>query len=622
VIPAVNDYLRTILTDRFGPVAYNPRVGINPYELNTALPDLLKDFLNRLRTAQTLMFLILGGLVTVAGGVIALAVQLLAERMRASLALARARGASLGQILGAGVGAVTLAVAPPVLAGYVLAFLVPGPVTPAVHLGPALIALFALAFAAGRLAVNHRKPLNEHRDDVVARRPSARRTTLELLIVVLALGGAYLLRARGLTTEVLQQGADPYLMLVPAALTVAAALITLRCYPYPLRLIVWFAARARPAVPFVGLTLAARAKSITALPVLILLPALAVSVYGAVVGGALDSTQRVAAWQATGAAARVEREAELPADAIEKVRQVPGVRTIVPADKGTAQIGFGGKTATVLAVDLDAYRRILADSPLSAPRPAPDMGAPGIPALVSPDLANQTTFDIGWHVRMKLIQKGVITGGLPGVSFTENSLIVVPYDASKRAGARTYTNMLLIGGDGIDGAKLRAATGNRRDILVSTFGESLKRVTETPLSSTIKSSFVIVTIALAVYALFTVIIALVIGAADRARALSYLRTLGLSERQATGLTVLEIAPLIVLTACAGLLLGLVLPFALGPAIDLSVYAGDLSVSDYRLSGTTPILLAGGLAAVSVLGALAHAMIGGRRSLGSILRVGD
>jgi putative ABC transport system permease protein len=318
----------------------------------------------------------------------------------------------------------------------------------------------------------------------------------------------------------------------------------------------------------------------------------------------------------------VERAAELPADVIERIRHVPGVRSIVQADKGTAQIGFGGKTATVLAVDLDAYRRIVSGTPLSVPRPAPDMGAPAIPALVSPDLAHLKTFEIGWHVRMKITQRGLITGGLPGVSFTENDLIVMPYDASKRAGSRTYTNLLLIEGDGIDGAKLRAAAGNRPDILVSTFDESLDQVTGTPLTTTIKSSFLIVTIALAVYALLTVIIALVVGAADRARALSYLRTLGLSERQAAHLTVLEITPLIVLTACAGLLLGLALPSALGPGLDLSVYAGNLAVRAYELSLTTPVLLAVGLAAVAMAGAFLHAVIGRRRSLGSILRVGE
>ncbi|MDH2425108.1 FtsX-like permease family protein [Sphaerisporangium sp. TRM90804] len=624
VIAEVGDYQRFLSQESAKRVTSSGQIGaFVPFELHTGLADLLRDFMKRLGTAQALMALIIGGLAVVAIGVIALTVQLMTERLRPALGLARARGASLAQVAGAGTGVVALAVVPAAVVGYALSYLVPGPVTPVVHLGPLLLSAVAVAYAAVRLAFSHRKPLNQRREDVVARRPSPRRVVVELLAVVLALGGAYLLRTRGLTTEDnAAQGADPFLMLVPAALTVAAALITLRCYPFPLRLVVRLAARARPAVPFVGLTLAARARSVTALPVLILLPALAVSVYGAVVGDALDATQHRAAWQATGAAARVDSAAELSPEAVERVRRVPGVRGVVPADKGTVQLGLGGSTATVVAVDLDAYRRILAGTPLQAPPPAPAPDPSAIPVLVSPDLAHLSTFEIGWHVRMNLTKAGTITGGLPGVSFTTENLIVVPYDASKRAGARLYTTLLLIQGDGIDPAQLRAAVGDRRDILVSTVEQSLGKVTATPLTATITGSFLVATIALGVYALLTVVIALVVGAAERARALSYLRTLGLSERQAANLTVLEITPLVVLTACAGLVLGLVLPSALGPSVDLSVYAGDLAVRDYEPGVTTPVLLAAGLAAVAVAGAFLHAVIGRRRSLGSILRVGE
>ncbi|MBB6475081.1 FtsX-like permease family protein [Sphaerisporangium rubeum] len=599
--------------------------GFSVWELGTALDEVLNDYLRQLATAQALAYLATGGLAVVAAGVLALAAQLLTERMAGALALARARGASLRQVVLTGTGTVALACAPAALIGYALSYLVPGPVTSIVHLGPLFIVAVALVFAATRVALAHRRPLNERRADVAARRPSPRRLMLELVVVVLALAGAYLLRNRGLTTDVRGGSApagDPFLMLVPVALTVAVALIVLRCYPYPLRLVVWLAARARPAVPFVGMTLAARARAVTALPVLILLPALAVSVYGAVVGGTLDATQRLAAWQATGAAGRVESAAELPAGVVAAVREVPGVRTVLPADKGTAQIGLGGRSATVVAIDLDAYRRLVAGTPLTVPA-APAGGPAGtIPALVSPDLANLSEFEIGWHVRMKLSKRGVVADGLPGIGFTTHSLIIVPFDASERAGSREYTSMLLLGGEDIDAGRLRAATGNVPPIHVATFGESLGRITGTPLTGTITTAFQVVTVALAVYALLTVIIALVTGAADRVRALSFLRTLGLSERQAAALTVLEVTPLIFLTACAGLALGLALPAALGPGLDLGVYAGGIAVRAYEIDPGTPVLLAAGLTAVAVGGAFLHAAIGRRRSLGSILRVGD
>ncbi|MFC7592251.1 hypothetical protein ACFQYP_57405 [Nonomuraea antimicrobica] len=189
---------------------------------------------------RTIVYLVLGGLLAVALGVIALGVRLLTDRMRHTLTLARARGGSLWQVAGAGAALTVLAVWPAALAGYALSYLVPGPVLPIVHLGPAVVAVAAVVFAVTRVVLAHRTPLHEHRDDVVAVRPSARRVTVEALVVVLAPVGAYLLRARG-TAGSAQQ--DPFLLLIPVALALAAALITLRCYPYPLRLLVRLAAR-------------------------------------------------------------------------------------------------------------------------------------------------------------------------------------------------------------------------------------------------------------------------------------------------------------------------------------------------------------------------------------------
>ncbi|MFI0420527.1 FtsX-like permease family protein [Spongiactinospora sp. 9N601] len=119
---------------------------------------------------------------------------------------------------------------------------------------------------------------------------------------------------------------------------------------------------------------------------------------------------------------------------------------------------------------------------------------------------------------------------------------------------------------------------------------------------------------------FLIFVPVALTGADRGTALSCLRTLGLSERQARGLTVLEIAPMIVLTAAAGLLLGLVLPAVLGPGIDLSAYAGDADVSGYPIDLRASALLAAGVAAVA--GAYAHAAVARRRSLGAALRIGD
>ncbi|MEU8248479.1 FtsX-like permease family protein [Nonomuraea sp. NPDC048916] len=578
--------------------------------LETGLPELLTGFLAAMATARTVMFLVLGGLLVVALGVIVLAVQLLVERMDHALALARARGGSLRQVAGAGAALVALVVGPAALAGYALSYLVPGPVLWIVHAGPALVVVTAAGFAAARLALTHRAPLHERRDDVVFARPSARRITLEVLVVVLALAGAYLLRSRSLTAR--GAGDDPFLLFVPIALTVAAALITIRCYPYPLRLLVRLAARRRPAVPFLGLTRAARARSGSVLPVLILLPALGVSVFASVISGGITDTQRLAAWQNAGAPIRLTSAVELPADAVERVRRVPGVELVVPAQTSQVQLGYGGERAEAVAVDLEGWRRVLSGAPISVPALP---GTPsGVTALVSPDLRGRGTLDVGWQARIQVTEGGVIAS-VPGF-FSRGPFLVLPFEVNRRPSV----NALLIKGDADPAAVLRAS-GSPRATVATQAGE-LTAIESGPLTTTVRDVLLVTTIALAAYALVAVVVTLVIGAAERARALSFLRTLGLSDRQAQRLTVLEVLPMILITALVGLALGLGLPAALGPGVDLSSYAGGVSVGHFDPDLVTPALLAAGLATAAVLGAYVHTAISRRRALGATLRVGE
>ncbi|MGW3344735.1 FtsX-like permease family protein [Nonomuraea rubra] len=574
----------------------------SPYRVETALAKLLGDFLAALSTAQTVMYLVLGGLLAVALGVIVLAVQLLADKLDHTLTLARARGGSLPQVAGTAAALTGLAVAPAALLGYALSFLVPGPVLPIVHAGPAIVVVVAVGFAAVRLALVHRTPLHGSRDDVATARPSAKRITLEVLVVVLALAGAYLLRARGLSAS---GGQDPFLLVVPIALTAAAALITLRCYPYPLRLFVRLASRGRAAVPFLGLTRAARARSGSLLPVLILLPALGVSVFAAVVSDGISTTQRTASWQQVGAPIRVTAESEIPAAVIERVRRLAGVERVVLAQTGRVQVGYGAERAEAIAVDVAQWRQILGDAPVGLP-PLSDG------ALVSPELRGRGTFEIGWQSRVKLATRGVIES-VPGF-YTQGKFLVVPIGVQ----VRPAVNTLLIQGD----AALSELSRLVPSAIVTSQESALRAIQDDPLTSTVRWTLVVVTIALAAYALIAVVLSLVIGAAERARAVSFLRTLGLSERQAQRLTVLEILPMILVTALVGLGLGLGLPAALGPGVDLSSYAGDLPVGGYSLDLFLPSALTAGLAAVAVLGAYAHTAISRRRSLGAVLRVGD
>ncbi|MEV0828957.1 FtsX-like permease family protein [Nonomuraea rubra] len=578
--------------------------GATSYRLVTGLPQLLAGFLAVLSSAQTVMYLVLGGLFAVGLGVIVLGVRLLTDRMERTLALARARGASLRQVVSAGAVLTALTVGPAALAGYALSFLLPGPVLPVVHLGPAAVAVVAVAFAAARLALAHRTPLREQRADLVAARPSARRVTVEALVVVLALAGAYLLRVRGPSGTAQQ---DPFLLLIPVALTVAAALITLRCYPYPLRLLVRLAARGRAAVPFLGLTRAARERSAGALPVLILLPALSLSVFATVVHDGISTTQRLASWQKVGAPIKLTSVGNLPADAVERVRRAPGVEQVAPALTGRVQIGETGEWPYAVAVDLAQWRRVNEGAPISLPALSGSTSA-----LLSPALGGQGAFELRWLSPVRLTSQGVIDA-VPGF-YSSGQFLLVPWEVLPWPAANT----LLIRGD-ISPAELARLVPSAT---VETQEAALAAIQADPLTVTVRTTMVVVTVALGAYALVAIVLSLVAGAAGRARSVALLRTLGLSDREARRLTLLELLPVVLVTAPVGVALGMGLPAALGPGVDMSAFAGGLPVADHTPGLLTPVALAAGLGLCAVLGAYVHTTMTRRRKLDAALRVGD
>ncbi|MCK2215655.1 hypothetical protein MF672_017935 [Actinomadura sp. ATCC 31491] len=427
--------------------------------------------------------------------------------------------------------------------------------------------------------------------------------TLEALVVVVAAAGAYLLRARGLTAS----GQDPFLLLIPVALTLAVALVVLRCYPYPLRLLVRVAGRGRAAVPFLGLARAARARSVSALPVLVLLPALSVSVFAAVIADGIAATQRLASWQQVGAPVKVTSDTDLPAATVARVRAAPGVERVTLALRGRVQLGPGGEQPYAVAVDLAEWRRVAEDGPLALPAPIPAGSA-----LLSPSLAGLDAFELRWLSPVRLGARGVI-GSIPGF-YQDGQFLLVPREVLPWPAANT----LLIKGD-VSPAELARLVPSAT---VETQEQALAALRADPLTGTVRWTLLVVTVALGAYALAAIVLSLVVGAPERARAVSLLRTLGLQERQAARLTVLELLPLVVVTAPAGLVLGLVLPVALGPGVDLSSYAGGLAVRDYSPDLLTPLALAAGLAGCAVLGARVHTALARRRNLGAVLRVGD
>ncbi|MFJ8039111.1 hypothetical protein ACIRBX_01190 [Kitasatospora sp. NPDC096147] len=123
-------------------------------------------------------------------------------------------------------------------------------------------------------------------------------------------------------------------------------------------------------------------------------------------------------------------------------------------------------------------------------------------------------------------------------------------------------------------------------------------------------------------ALGAVALELVLGSAERARTTSYLRTLGLGGGALTALQLLQLLPLFLASVIGGTALGLLLPAALGPGLDLRALTGGPFEPAVRADWTVTVGLGAALAALLLAAAALEAANLRRRGLGTVLRLGE
>ena len=598
------------------------RVDTLEAQFATRLDALLEDYADRLRTTQTVLSLTLAGLFATGLGVLVLTGQLLLGRMRTALTTQAARGASPGQLATIVVCVAGVAAVPAVALGLALsALLVPGPTQDVTFVAAAVLVVTAMALPA----------IGAVRGEDGAIRTTSRRLVAEGMVILLAVGGTYLLRQRGLTSGDGATGIDPLMSAVPALLAISAGLLTLRAYPLPLRLACRVLARGRSAVSFIGFARASRRNATAVLPLLVLLLAVAVIGFGSTVESSLTTTRRLATWQAVGGDARVDAQILDPA-LVDRVRHSPGVRAVTQVEVlDTARLvtSLGGVSdeLTVLGVDLDAYRRMMADTPLTIPA-APQGG--GLPALLSPAAAReittpQVTLSTDDGVQVPLHKVGTIAR-FPGQDLYAR-LIVVPYAPLVRVTHAQVGGTIFVRGDHIDMAALRRnasvpALGEQGNNPVLSYADSYRQITGGELGSLVGAGLSYAGLLVAGYGTLAILVLLFAGASARGQAVSYLRTLGLSRRQAHGLAVVEVTPPLFAALVAGWALGLFLPALVGPALDLRPYTGGFPIVWHLLDVPSAALLVGGLAVFAGLAVLIDALVGARRRLGAVLRIGD
>ncbi|HEX7196374.1 MAG TPA: FtsX-like permease family protein [Candidatus Limnocylindria bacterium] len=608
--------------------------------LRTSLLDLLDGFAAERRTAEAVLVTAALGPAAVATAAVALVALLMVHRRRRAVTLVRGRGASLGQLLGSHLLEGLLIATPAAAAAYLAAVLVvggrPTPMSP-------LLATIVAGAAAGVLVLTVLRvaaaPIRDvEREAASATRLSPRRLVFEVLVIVLAAGGAFLLRQRGLaggSTAGQLGGVDPLLAAVPALIGLAVGLLTIRLYPLPLRLAGWFADGWRGMVPAFGLRRAARTGDVGSLPLVVLLVTVAIGAFSSTIFVTVEHGQSAAAWHEVGADMAITPGTRpFPADF--DAATLPGVEAAARMHIDAAALGGrGGVRVTMHALDTPAYASVTAGTGADARLPGPLRDPPSadqpVPAIVSSAVATNGPRPIrrGDEVEMVVSGRTVllrvvdVREAFPGID-AAGPWLVVPLESLRSAiGDRAFTaSVIFLRAPGAGAAEVQAAMD---EVLPATRVISRQEVLDElrtgPLVRGVAIGFVLAVAIALVYAALAVTAALILVAAVRSRETAHLRTLGLTPRGLLALSVVEHGPAVLTATLIGVALGVGVAWFIAPGLDLAGLIGSPIEVALVVDGWVVGLLLVALVVVLAIGIVLSTWIGRRVSLAGATRQG-
>ena len=588
------------LTSEYGAVTTGQRN--DRIALRSGLLAVIQDYQAERAASEAVLSIAAIGPVALAAGAIAMSAVLLVARRRPNLLLARDRGASRAVILGAQLWEAALVAGAAVLAGLLLAVtLVPGR-------GSSLSTTLALATGLGAVAVLvaatvpvlRRAPDHPGRDEPPPVRTSPRRFVLELTAVGVALGGIGLLQQRGLSVG--GSGGDParfdpFLAAVPLLTGLAAGIVATRLYPLPIRLLGWLAARRRDLVPVLGLRNVGRRPSFATLPLLILMLTAAFGAFSSVVMASIDRGQEDASWAGVGADYRIEAEEGSLAGL--DLAGVPGIEAVAAGyvnRNAVFESGPGQRGRIAFhAIEPRRYDDVIAGSrvpaswpgPLVAQRPppagTPDDPVPAILSVARPGGSSPirvgSTFGITVN-DLKLTMRAVdVRPSFPGIA-PGTSFVVAPYEAIESAlrvadaPQQLEPNVRYVRGEAALGEALAPVVeAAAPSATVNSRHEWYAGLRDAPLIAVVASGFRLALLVAGVYAALAVLAALTLTAARRTQDLAFLRTLGLSAGQATGVTIVEHGIPVVVALVPGVLTGVAVAGLLEGSLGLEAFIG-------------------------------------------------
>lgn len=618
--------------------------------LRTGLLGIIGRYVTERSSTEAVMAVAAIGPFALATGAIAMVAIMLIARRRTSLELARSRGASTLLLLAAQLWEAALLAGGASLLGLLLAVqLVPGRASSlSATLALATGGAAAIALVAATLPTVRRRLGRDGRDDAAVLPPSPRRLVLELTGVGLAVAGVLLLRQRGLVIgdrgvgEVVRL--DPFLAAVPVLAGLATGIVAMRLYPLPIRAFGWLAARRRDLVPVLGLRNVGRHAAAANLPLLILMLTAAFGAFASVLLSSIDRGQVDAAWTQVGADYRIELAEGLDAASIDPTT-VAGVDAVAAgfADQSASFADSPSQRSQVVlqAVDPDAYLAVTAGTSIAVSWPADftELGAPAelagtpeapIPALVSRllpsgsgPLARGDTFTV--EVTSRTLTFVVVdrVATFPGIR-PDAAFVVTSLNLLREANLDpTFSpTVLFVRGAGNIGPQLATLVADHSpSSTVTSRYDRYALLRQAPFVAMVTGGFRIAVIAVVVYAALAIIAALALTAARRSQDLAFLRTLGLSQRQSLGLTVIEHGPPVLLALVPGVALGIWIAILLAAGLGLEAFIGPNTVFTIQVAWGEIALVGLALIGLVTIAAAASTWLARRGQAVDALRLG-
>ncbi len=653
-------------------------------QVQNELPRIVESFADQARLTSSVIALATLGILGVALAALGLLAALIADRRRGMVTLLRSRGASKGQLVVARLVEALIICVPAVLLGFACANIAvdaranPWSWRVALATGVLTVALL-LGTAAGNILPGL---------GALLRRPgwapgsrSLRRIIIEIVIVIIALAGVFLLRQRGLDTDPEGEGLggfDPFLTAVPVLLALAAGIALLRLYPYPVRFIAWLTRWLRGTVLFMGLRRMAYQSTAANLPLLVLLLAVGVSVFTSIVAYSVDQARVDLSWTEVRADYRLEISEgfgttipDVDLTGVEGVRDQ--AREFRTSNALLSQEGLQGaewRTSgdvppfTLLAIEPNAYTRITSGTAVAYDYPPELLEQQGgaeigtvenpLPAVITSawpaDIVTPPEVGTVLHFKVSADQlsgapsvfvRVIGTRPAPAGVRADAPFVLVRWDALSAAINAQHARPLLpttmyLRGEQVEPDAVQSAIADqalsealagfgRENILgiqITARQSFLDDLRDAPLARGLTNSFRLSVLLAALYAAVVVIVALALSARERARDLGYLRTLGLDSRQAVWLTMMETVPGVLVACGLGVPLGIAIALLAEPGLDLRAFVGPDVPIAVLVDRPTAIAVAAGLALVALLAVAIFSVLARRVQLGEVLRVGE